>query len=393
MGISSSKTTTGPSKKALPFITAASGAVQGAYDANKGNLANISSGLSDVFADYKSGMGASDPTLDTVKAGLGSAFDRYTSNLGQTDPSVASVQSGLGDAFSAYRANMGTVDPTITAAKSRLTDVLGGKYLSGNPQLDAIIGQTNDSVTDKVNAIFSRAGQTGSSRQIGELGKQLSDNEARLRYQNYGDEQARIDAAVAAASGLDAQQAAARNAEYSTLGGLGSTISGIAAQDAATKNAGISTAAGLGSTINGMVDSDAARRNAEIETLLGLGTTAATLPLANADFLANGLGGLWGNATTTKQGMNLGQSLLGAASSAAGAFAASDRRLKTAIEKIGQLIDGLGIYRWTYRDDMGVSLPKGQHVGVMADEVAILRPWALGPLLNGEYATVNYGAL
>ena len=32
MGLSSSKTTSGPSKQALPYLTSASGAVQGAYD-------------------------------------------------------------------------------------------------------------------------------------------------------------------------------------------------------------------------------------------------------------------------------------------------------------------------------------------------------------------------
>ena len=64
----------------------------------------------------------------------------------------------------------------------------------------------------------------------------------------------------------------------------------------------------------------------------------------------------------------------------------SDRRLKTGIRKIGELASGLGVYAYTY-----IWSPKPE-VGVMADEVAKLRPEALGPMVLG-YQTVNYGAL
>lgn len=65
----------------------------------------------------------------------------------------------------------------------------------------------------------------------------------------------------------------------------------------------------------------------------------------------------------------------------------SDRRLKADIEKVGELSDGLGIYRWRYHWDA-----VRRHVGVMADEVATLRPWALGPRIAG-FATVRYDLL
>lgn len=76
----------------------------------------------------------------------------------------------------------------------------------------------------------------------------------------------------------------------------------------------------------------------------------------------------------------------GLASLGGAAIMASDRRLKTGIEKLGEFADGLGVY--SYRYIWG----KVKQIGVMADEVRKLRPWALGPELNG-YATVNYGAL
>jgi hypothetical protein len=93
----------------------------------------------------------------------------------------------------------------------------------------------------------------------------------------------------------------------------------------------------------------------------------------------------YGTQTTTSK-PSLGQMLLQAASAAAQAgAAASDRRLKKDITWIGRLRDGLNVYRWKY-------LWGEKSQGVMADEVARLRPWALGPSIGG-YATVHYGAL
>jgi hypothetical protein len=78
-----------------------------------------------------------------------------------------------------------------------------------------------------------------------------------------------------------------------------------------------------------------------------------------------------------------------------GALFASDPRLKTNIVKLGEEADGLGLYAWDYLPADGpiaAFMPEGRQRGVMADEVATLRPWALGPVVGG-YATVNYGAL
>lgn len=79
---------------------------------------------------------------------------------------------------------------------------------------------------------------------------------------------------------------------------------------------------------------------------------------------------------------------LGSIASTVGGIASifSDRRLKHSIRKVGEFADGLGIYFFSYLGS------KQRLKGVMADEVAELRPWALGPRIAG-YATVNYGAL
>jgi hypothetical protein len=64
----------------------------------------------------------------------------------------------------------------------------------------------------------------------------------------------------------------------------------------------------------------------------------------------------------------------------------SDPRLKTDIVLLDRESDGLGIYRYNYTGDAR------EYIGVMADEVALIRPHALGPVIDG-YATVNYTAL
>jgi hypothetical protein len=67
-------------------------------------------------------------------------------------------------------------------------------------------------------------------------------------------------------------------------------------------------------------------------------------------------------------------------------IAASDRRLKTNIEKVGEYADGLGQYVFNY-------IWGGPAVeGVMSDEVRELRPEALGPKV-GIYDTVDYSKL
>jgi hypothetical protein len=66
----------------------------------------------------------------------------------------------------------------------------------------------------------------------------------------------------------------------------------------------------------------------------------------------------------------------------------SERRLKSNIEKIGELEDGLGIYSFSYKGDPYETI----HIGVMVDEVETLRPEALGPKV-WDIQTVNYDKL
>ena len=65
------------------------------------------------------------------------------------------------------------------------------------------------------------------------------------------------------------------------------------------------------------------------------------------------------------------------------AILASDRRLKTAIRKVGDMFNGLGLYLYRYKGETET------HLGVMADEVAEIMPAALVWHPDG-YDRVNY---
>lgn len=114
--------------------------------------------------------------------------------------------------------------------------------------------------------------------------------------------------------------------------------------------------------------------------------------LFNIGRLGLGAGGLVSGAGQYSEGSGSSQKGMG---QFIGALLASDPRLKTNIEKVGEEPDGLGIYDYDYlpiEGQIADYMPPGRQRGVMADEVAELRPWALGPVVDG-YRTVNYGAL
>lgn len=135
-----------------------------------------------------------------------------------------------------------------------------------------------------------------------------------------------------------------------------------------------------GSTANALLT-----RGAELNQGFTNNYLGQLLNLSNAGTQAGGIIANAGQKSTSTGG---GPSTVGSIASTVGGIASifSDRRLKEDIVKVGEMSDGLGIYRFRYIG--GVK----RFVGVMADEVARLRPWALGPTLAG-FRTVNIGAL
>lgn len=75
---------------------------------------------------------------------------------------------------------------------------------AGNPYLNDIIKQTNDSTYADVMASLGSRGAIGSSLHMDELGGALADNESRLRYQDYNDGFNRQLGALSGMTGADA---------------------------------------------------------------------------------------------------------------------------------------------------------------------------------------------
>ncbi|MES2781908.1 MAG: tail fiber domain-containing protein [Pseudomonadota bacterium] len=243
------------------------------------------------------------------------------------DQSVQGVNRGAQQSQDLYQKYL----PQAEKSLGYYGDVLGGKYLEGNPYIDGMIDQTNENVSNRVNSNFSSAGRYGSDYHTGELTRGLADSENNLRFSNYANER------------------------------------------------GMQNGAALGNM-------------AGIEQLVGLPAN-----IANAQ--ANAINGLVGKYVTSN-GTNVSKSspsLLSLLANGAGAAAqfASDIRLKTNIERVGETPDGLGIYDYDYlpiEGQIAAFMPEGRQRGVIAQEVALLRPDALGPVIDG-YATVNYAAL
>lgn len=195
------------------------------------------------------------PFVSGAANALNSAYETAQPRLNEIGNDLYSRLPGIADM--AFGPN-----PGLDAARGYATDVLGGKYLdAGNPYTQGIIDQTNNSVTDRVQSAFSKAGRTGSGVNQMVLGKSLAEAENGLRYQDYDRERQAMAQAASMMPGLDV-------ARYQ----------GIA-------------------------------------PYLALSAGAAEIPMSGARNYASGVGGLlgqYGSQTTTQSGGNVLGSLLGA---------------------------------------------------------------------------------
>lgn len=266
------------------------------------------------------------------------AVNKVQSVYSANADNLANLSSKANDLVGTFTAGYNSAGNTGAAANDFYKTVLSGKYLdSGNPYLQGMIDSTNKDVTNQTNSQFTLAGRYGSGAHTDVLASALADAENQLRYDDYNSQ---LDRMMSAASGSTEADAAKAQAQQ-----------------------------------------------AAAQTLLAQQQLAAELPYTGTESLANSLGQLFNGGTTNKTTKS-GGGLLDAASTlgAAAIMTYSDPSLKTNVVKLSEEPDGLGVYEWSYLGS------DERDVGVMADEVAQLRPWALGPVVDG-FATVNYAAL
>ena len=124
-----------------------------------------------------------------AQAGATAAQDVFQTNQPGLQGMADSVQGMVPGLMGMFQQGNGGVK----AAQGYAQDVLGGKYMQGNPYLDQIIGKAGRGITDQVNSQFSLSGRYGSGAHTGVLANSLADMESGLRYQDYGAQQGRMD--------------------------------------------------------------------------------------------------------------------------------------------------------------------------------------------------------
>lgn len=150
-----SKSTSGSAQKwAKPYATAAAGNVQGVVNANAPGLQQITSQIQGLL-----------PGL------------------------VSDFQQG---------------DANTNAARGYNADVLGGKYLTGNPYLQQMIDATNEDITSSIGGSFGSRGAFGGTAHLQALAREKLKAENALRYNDYNTQMSRMDAAAAQAPAYQA---------------------------------------------------------------------------------------------------------------------------------------------------------------------------------------------
>lgn len=183
------------------------------------------------------------------------AAGNITNAYNQAQPGLQAGADKFGGILSSVVDRYSAGDPNIDAARGYNADVLGGKYLNGNPHLDGIISQQGNDIANNISAGMGTRGQTGGSAQAGILSRELGKNALGLRYQDYGAERDRMGQAVSQVPGLiaaengildpafqayDAMQAPIRAAI-----GAGSGVGGLLGQYQNTKTTQKGSLAGL----------------------------------------------------------------------------------------------------------------------------------------------------
>lgn len=147
------KTTTGPSKFAQPYIMDAANTATSAYNQNAGTIQNS--------ADQLTGL-------------LPSLIDKYKNG-----------------------------NANVNAATDYNTSVLGGQYLdAGNPYLQQMIDKTLNDVTNSTQASLGLRGLTGGSTYADLISKNAANAALGMRYQDYSAERDRMSTAAGQSPGL-----------------------------------------------------------------------------------------------------------------------------------------------------------------------------------------------
>jgi hypothetical protein len=385
-----------PWAPAQPFILQGLDQTNQVFKDNQQPLQNMSDVAYDAYKQIA-------PTAFTPNANITQAQNIASSVNGGTflganpgQSTYAATMAGGPNPATAGLSSLAATGGATSPSAQYYSDVLGGKYLNGNPYLDSVVSQGTDAATKAVNQRMAASGMGAgvSTPYTGLLAKNVEDASNSLRFTDYNNQ---MDRMTQVGGQADAQTNAGNQIRLNAGTAAGNLYNqdqqlkmGAASQADAVRSDQVNQMLQAGSSQSGLAQG----QFAGVSPALSLLSEAASIPYTGIAAYNGGITGLssgYGTQTSTQDqdftsGMTglLGSGLSGWASG--GFKGLSDRRAKTLITKIADLADGLGVYAYRY------IFGGPPQMGVMADEVAQLRPWALGPKIGG-FATVNYEAL
>ena len=198
-----------------------------------------------------------------IGAASGALTDAYNTNKQGTADIASSITTRLpGLADKAFGPN-----PLLDKASGYLQDTIGGKFLNNNPYVDEMAGIARSRAADDVQSYFGKMGRVGSGANMESFGRGVSEAELGVRSGVYGNERQMQQQAAGMAPGVNA--------------------AGYDGSDAYLRAAGV----------------------------------GAELPYLASSKYAQGIGGLLGGYTKTKQKGSIAGLLAQAAGNAASAYA------------------------------------------------------------------------
>jgi hypothetical protein len=363
------------------------------------------------------------PYLSNVFSGAQNTYNQYAGNPSASVAGFTPMQQQAMGATQnvANGTNFGAASGVNNSAGGYTQNLLNGNYLNSNPGNSAFSQFANGSMMnnpyqtgalDAANNAITRAYQTATAPQTasnfegsgrygsGAYGQAVSQNQQDLATQLGNTDASLVNSMYQQNMGNMLQGATGLSNNYNTatqqqLGGLSMSPNVVNSINGAATN------------LYNMGGNQQALQQQQINAPWQLlnnysnliqgqygGNTSTTTPYYQNQ-LAGGMGGALGGAAT---GAMLG-SVVPGIGTAAGAIGGgllggmsgifSDRRLKKDIEITGdRLENGLSVYRYRYVWDE----PNVQRVGVMADDVRCLAPWAVWRDPSG-FDKVDYSAI
>lgn len=136
------------------------------------------------------------------------AANTATNAYNAAAPGLAAGANDFAKLREGLLARYNSPDNPLNAARGHYSDVLSGKYLSGNPELDAVVGRVGNDISNQVSASLGTRGLTGGSSHSGIVGREVGRAASDLRYGDWANQLARMDNAASSVGSLGDAEAA-----------------------------------------------------------------------------------------------------------------------------------------------------------------------------------------